>query len=79
MLCTSGHRIGSAERRAGVYVADPIAIGDGSWIGTRAVLLGGVTVGAGCMVAAGAVVVADCQPNGLYAGTPARRVRDLPV
>jgi maltose O-acetyltransferase len=79
MLCTSGHRVGSAERRAANYVAEPIAVGDGSWIGTRAMLLGGVTIGAGCVVAAGAVVVADCEPNGLYGGVPARRLRDLPV
>jgi maltose O-acetyltransferase len=40
-------------------------------------VLPGVTIGAGCAVAAGAVVTADCEPDGLYAGVPARRVRDL--
>jgi maltose O-acetyltransferase len=40
-------------------------------------VLPGVTVGDGCVIAAGAVVNADCQPDGLYAGVPARRVRDL--
>jgi acetyltransferase-like isoleucine patch superfamily enzyme len=30
-----------------------------------------------CVVAAGAVVTGDCEPDGLYAGVPARRVRDL--
>jgi maltose O-acetyltransferase len=77
MLCTSGHRVGPADRRAGDYVAEPIIVGDGSWLGTRAVVLGGVTIAQGCVVAAGAVVVSDCEPHGLYAGVPARRLRDL--
>jgi maltose O-acetyltransferase len=38
-----------------------------------------VTVGDGCVIAAGAVVAKDCEPNGLYVGVPARRARDLPV
>ena len=37
----------------------------------------GVTVGDGCVVAAGAVVREDCEPGGLYAGVPARRVKKL--
>lgn len=56
---------------------DPVTIGDRVWIGARASILPGVTVGDGCVVAAGAVVAADCEPGGLYAGVPARRVRDL--
>jgi acetyltransferase-like isoleucine patch superfamily enzyme len=40
-------------------------------------IMPGVEVGPGCVVAAGAVVIKDCEPNGLYAGVPAKRVRDL--
>ena len=36
-----------------------------------------VTIGEGCVIAAGAVVVHDCAPHGVYAGVPARRIRDL--
>jgi maltose O-acetyltransferase len=36
-----------------------------------------VHLGDGVVVAAGAVVTEDCLPDGLYAGVPARRVRDL--
>jgi maltose O-acetyltransferase len=78
MLCTSHHDVGPAEQRWGPFHAGRIVIEDGAWIGTRAVVLGGVTIGAGSVVAAGAVVTRDCEPNGLYAGVPARRVRDLP-
>jgi maltose O-acetyltransferase len=78
MLCTSGHRIGPPEHRAGDYLAEPIVVGDGAWLGARALVLPGVTVGAGSVVAAGAVVTRDCEPGGLYAGAPARRVKELP-
>lgn len=54
-------------------------IDQGVWIGARAVILPGVRIGEGCVVAAGAVVSRDCLPNGLYAGVPAKRVKDLPV
>jgi maltose O-acetyltransferase len=79
MFCTSSHRPGSRTKRAGEYVGAPIAIGDGTWIGTRAMILPGVTVGEGCVIAAGSVVHRDCAPDGFYAGNPAKRVRDLPA
>jgi maltose O-acetyltransferase len=77
MLCTSTHLPGTHERRAGRFAPEPIVVGDGVWIGTRATLLGGVTVGDGCVIAAGAVVTEDCEPDCLYAGVPAKRVREL--
>jgi len=36
-----------------------------------------VTIGEGCMTAAGSVVIANCAPNGLYADVPAAPKRDL--
>ncbi|HEU4657667.1 MAG TPA: acyltransferase [Capillimicrobium sp.] len=78
MLCTSTHEPGDRTRRAGRYRSAPVRIEDGCWLGSRAIVLPGVTIGEGCVVAAGAVVVEDCEPHGLYAGVPARRVRDLP-
>jgi maltose O-acetyltransferase len=77
MVCTSSHKIGESNQRAGVHAGAPIVIADGCWLGTRVTVLPGVTVGEGCVIAAGAVVTSDCEPNGLYAGIPARRVRDL--
>lgn len=79
MFCTSTHVLGGPEERAGSVDPKPITVGDGCWIGTRSVLLPGVTVGDGCVIGAGAVVNRDCAPNGLYAGVPARRIRDLPT
>jgi len=55
----------------------PIVIGDGTWIGARAIILPGVTIGRRCLVAAGAVVSRDVPDDTLVAGNPAREVRTL--
>lgn len=49
----------------------PIRIGDDVWIGACSVVLPGVTVGNGCVVAAGSVVTRDVPDNVLVAGVPA--------
>lgn len=77
MLITSAHAIGGPERRAGPLSGKPIVIEDGAWIGAGATILPGVTVGTGCVVASGAIVTRDCEPHGVYAGNPARRIREL--
>jgi maltose O-acetyltransferase len=77
-LITATHAIGDRTQRASLpQVRKPLLIGDGCWLGTSALVLPGVTIGSGCVIAAGAVVTADCEPDGVYAGVPARRVRDL--
>ena len=78
LFCTSTHELGPSERRAGPPTGLPITVGDGCWVGGRVVILPGVTIANGCVVAGGSVVTRDCSSNGLYAGVPARRVRDLP-
>lgn len=50
-------------------------IGDYACICTNAVVLPGVTIGTGAIVAAGAVVTGDVPPWEVWAGVPARRVR----
>ena len=76
-LVTSTHELGPSGQRAGAVSGKPIVVGDGCWIGANAIVLPGVTIGPGCIIGAGAVVSKDCEPDGLYAGNPARRVRDL--
>jgi maltose O-acetyltransferase len=77
MICTGTHELGPSIRRAGAPTPRPVVIEDGVWLGTRAVVLPGVTVGRGCVIAAGAVVREDCAPNGMYAGVPAVRRSEL--
>jgi maltose O-acetyltransferase len=76
-LITGDHSIGGPMCRAGDHCARPIQIGEGAWIGARAIVLPGVTIGRGAVVAAGAIVTRDVPPNTLVAGTPARPIRTL--
>lgn len=55
----------------------PVRIGDDAWIGASAMVLRGVTVGEGGIVAAGAVVTKDVPPYSIVAGNPAVFVREL--
>jgi acetyltransferase-like isoleucine patch superfamily enzyme len=55
----------------------PVEIGDRVWIGARATVLPGVTIGDGAVVAAGAVVTHDVPARTLVAGVPARPVREV--
>ena len=50
----------------------PITIGDRVWVGTRAVVLKGVTIGDGAVIAAGAVVTKDVPPGAVVGGMPAK-------
>jgi maltose O-acetyltransferase len=59
------------------HVEAPVHIGDGTWIGARAMVLPGVTIGKRVLVAAGAVVTRDVPDDVLVAGNPARVVRPL--
>lgn len=53
----------------------PIVIGDRVWIGARAIILKGVTIGPGSVVGAGAVVTRDVPANSLVVGSPTQIVR----
>ncbi len=77
-FCTISHEIGGSEQRASKNnIYQPIKVEKGCWIGANSLILPGVTIGKGCIIAAGSVVTKSCVANGLYAGVPAVRVRDL--
>lgn len=75
---TGDHDSSDSSVRAGASRYAPIVVRNGVWIATGAVICPGVEIGDGCVIAAGAVVRSDCAPHGLYAGVPAKRIRDLP-
>lgn len=54
-----------------------VNICDNVWIGAGVRIMPGVNIGEHCIIAAGAVVTKNCEPNGLYAGVPARRIKDI--
>jgi acetyltransferase-like isoleucine patch superfamily enzyme len=62
----------------GIFLDDkPIKICDDAWIGACAIIMRGVTVGRGGIVAAGAVVTRDVPAYSIVAGNPAVVVREL--
>lgn len=55
--------------------AAPVVIGRGCWIGEKAVVLPGVTIGDRCIVGAGAIVTHDVPPHSMVAGVPAKVIK----
>jgi acetyltransferase-like isoleucine patch superfamily enzyme len=55
----------------------PIRIEDSAWIGARSIILKGVTIGQGSIVAAGSVVTKSVPPFVIVAGNPARQVNKV--
>lgn len=68
-ILTASHDVGDP---AWAGIAKPIVIEDYVWIATNALILPGVILGRGAVVAAGAVVTKDVPPCGIVAGNPAR-------
>jgi acetyltransferase-like isoleucine patch superfamily enzyme len=70
-ILTLGHDPQSAEF---ANQGGPVIIANHVWIAYRAIILPGVTIGEGAVVAAGAVVTKDVDPYTIVAGSPARKV-----
>lgn len=71
-ILTAQHRIDSPDF---ALVTRPVVIEDNVWIGMRATILPGTTIGHGAVVAAGAVVTGSIPPLTVVAGVPARPIR----
>ena len=70
IICTQNHRY-TRETFEG-YVSKPVVIEDNVWIGYRAIILPGVTVGRNAIVGAGAVCMKDVPPYAIVGGVPAQ-------
>lgn len=57
----------------------PVVIEDDVWLGRGVLVLPGVTVGRGSVVAAGSIVTRDVAPGSIVAGNPAKVLRSFPV
>lgn len=89
VIDTNSHELNSIERSSryieafitgpwkdrGSIVSAPITIGDYAWINFNAIILKGVTIGKGAIVAAGAVVTKDVPDYAIVAGNPAKIVK----
>lgn len=58
------------------HKTEPISIGNHVWIGTNSVILKGVTIGDGAVIAAGSVVNKSIPPKCLAGGVPAKIIKD---
>lgn len=54
---------------------EPVTIGSDVWIGARAIIVGGVNIGHGAVIAAGTVVTKDIPPYAIAGGVPAKIIR----
>lgn len=76
IMDADAHQI-RADREAKLKpAAEYVHIGDHVWIGSKAIILKGVTIGEGAVVAAGAVVTHDVPPHTLVGGVPARVIKN---
>jgi maltose O-acetyltransferase len=57
--------------------AKPVKIGSDCWFGANVVVCPGVTIGDGCVIGAGSVVVKDVPPYTFAAGNPCRVIREI--
>ena len=74
-----GHQLYNVDadgNREAVAISAPITIGDHVWIGAKATILKGVTIGDGAVIAAGSVVTKDVPAHCLCAGCPAKVIRE---
>lgn len=86
-ICTASHPVAPEERlvsdrkaRDASFFrtwAKPVVIKDGAWIGGRAVILPGVTVGENAVIGAGSVVTKDIPADCVAVGNPCRVIRRL--
>ena len=74
-LITGGLIIGDDGVIHGQHEAKSIAVGDSAWIGAGAILLPGVSLGVGAVVAAGSVVSKDVAAYAVVGGVPARVIK----
>ncbi|SDT19529.1 maltose O-acetyltransferase [Friedmanniella luteola] len=77
MVVTSHHELGTDGRWSIEATGRGVTIGDRVWVGARAMILPGAVVEDDVVIAAGAVVTGRCRSGGVYAGVPARRIREL--
>jgi maltose O-acetyltransferase len=57
------------------YIARNVEIADDVWVGTKAVILPGIKVGRGAIIAAGAIVTKDVPPFAIVGGVPAKLIK----
>lgn len=76
-IYTATHPLDPEVRNSGAEYGKPVRIGNSVWIGGRAVINPGVTIGDNVVIASGAVVTKDVPSNVVVGGNPARVIKTL--
>lgn len=76
-IYTATHPLEPTERNSGLELGKPVKIGNNAWIGGRAVINPGVTLGDNVVVASGAVVTKSFGDNVVIGGNPARIIKEV--
>lgn len=71
------HEIDPTTRNQSTGISAPVVIADNVWIGSRVMVLKGVKIGRGSVIAAGSVVVRNIPENVIAAGIPAKVIRSI--
>ena len=76
-FCCATHEKGTQNCRAGEGKYLDITVGDGSWICMDCVVIPGITIGPGSIIAAGSIVTKNIPANELWGGIPAKKIKEL--
>ncbi|MGE7883259.1 maltose acetyltransferase domain-containing protein [Bacillus sp. NPDC094077] len=76
-IYTATHPLDPVERISGSEYGKPVTIGDNVWIGGRAIINPGVTIGHNAVIASGAVVTKDVPDNVVVGGNPAKIIKKI--
>lgn len=76
---TASHNLVYDDKKGWGFFTKPIVICDRVWIGAGSIILPGVTVNEGAVIAAGAVVNKDVEPFTLVGGIPAKKIKDINI
>lgn len=77
LLCGKHDYTKFGKERMEVSISEPITIESGAWVASRAIICGGVTVGANAVVGANSVVMEDVPPYTVVAGSPATVIKEI--
>lgn len=77
VILTTNHRFDRLDIPIGRQgnIDEPVSIGNDVWIGQRAMIMPGVNIGNGCIIAAGAVVTKDVPDYAIVGGVPAKVIK----